>query len=68
MAIAIVVNGERREVPEGTTLRELVELFELAHAHVAVELNRRIVQRTRQHDTKLAAGDEIELVTLVGGG
>jgi thiamine biosynthesis protein ThiS len=34
---------------------------------VAVELNRRLV-RAEKYDTKLRAGDELEIVTFVGGG
>jgi len=34
---------------------------------VAVELNRRLV-RAEKYDTKLKAGDEVEIVTFVGGG
>ena len=68
MAVTILLNGEPREVPEGTSLRGLIELLELRHEQVAIEVNRRIVRREQRGDTRLAPGDEVELVTLVGGG
>jgi len=34
---------------------------------VAIELNRRLV-RSEKYDTALSPGDEIEIVTFVGGG
>ena len=61
------VNGEERELPDGTTIRALVEQFQLTPEKVAIELNRRLV-RTDKYDTSLRDGDEVEIVTFVGGG
>jgi sulfur carrier protein len=61
------VNGEERELPEGTTIRALVEQFQLTPEKVAIELNRRLV-RADKYDTSLQDGDEVEIVTFVGGG
>jgi thiamine biosynthesis protein ThiS len=66
--VAIEVNGEPREVPDGTTVAGLVERLELPPETVAVELNRRLVTRSERARTVLGAGDRVELVTLVGGG
>jgi len=66
--IAIRVNGAAREVPEGTTVAGLVELLELVPAQVAVERNGALVRRADHAATSLAAGDVLEIVTLVGGG
>ncbi len=66
--ITIHLNGETREVPEGLTLAGLVEWLELPPDRVAVERNREIVPRARWADTLLQAGDELEVVHLVGGG
>jgi thiamine biosynthesis protein ThiS len=35
---------------------------------VAVERNARLVRKQERESTLLAAGDQIEIVTLVGGG
>jgi sulfur carrier protein len=61
------VNGDEKDVPEGTTLRALVAQFNLTPEKVAIELNRRLV-RSEKYDTPLKNGDEVEIVTFVGGG
>jgi len=64
----IELNGEAREVAEGTTVAELVAGLGLRPEVVAVELNRGLVRRDRRGDVRLAPGDRVEVVTLVGGG
>lgn len=63
----IRVNGDEREVPDGQTLRALVESHNLKPEKVAIELNRRLA-RAEKYDLPLKEGDEIEIVTFVGGG
>ena len=64
----ITVNGQPREVPDGTTVARLLAMLPTAGGPVAVEVNREIVPRSLHADRALAEGDEIEIVTLVGGG
>ncbi|MBM4107667.1 MAG: sulfur carrier protein ThiS [Phycisphaerae bacterium] len=64
----VIVNGKAEQVPEGTTLRELIERVGLARAACAAEVNTRLVPRREHESTPLAGGDRVELVTLVGGG
>ena len=61
------INGQDREVADQLTLRALVMQFNLIPEKVAIELNRRLM-RSDKYDTILKAGDEIEIVTFVGGG
>jgi len=64
----IELNGERRAIRSGATVRDLVEVeLRIAAERVAVELNRALLPRT-QWDRVLAGGDRIEIVTFVGGG
>lgn len=63
----VKVNGQEQELAEGTTLRQLVESFNLIPEKVALELNRRLARREK-YDLPLKAGDEVEIVTFVGGG
>lgn len=65
--INIKVNGDDREVTDGTTIRALVEQFNLQVEKVAIELNRRLARADR-YDQPLKTGDEVEIVTFVGGG
>jgi sulfur carrier protein len=64
----IIVNGHPREVADGLTLAALLAQLEITVRHVAVEVNRQLVPRGRHQDYRLAAGDRLEVVTLVGGG
>jgi thiamine biosynthesis protein ThiS len=65
--MTIKVNGDDREIPAGETIAALVAHYNLTPDKVAVELNRRLV-RTEKYDTALNEGDEVEIVTFVGGG
>lgn len=62
------VNGEAREVPEGTTVAGLLETLELRAARVAVEVNTQVVKKAEYGERKLSPGDEVEIVAFVGGG
>jgi thiamine biosynthesis protein ThiS len=62
------VNGEERDVAEGTTVAGLLDLFELSRQRVAVEKNGRIVTRADYERTEMVEGDRIEIVQFVGGG
>lgn len=64
----IQVNGERREVPEGTTVGDLLEGLELDPRAVVVERNREILRGDDRDQRGLEPGDEIEIVQFVGGG
>ena len=68
MQIAIMLNGERRETPEGTTVQALVAALELKKGRVAVERNREIVPMSAWGEVILMEGDQLEIVHFVGGG
>jgi len=63
----IKVNGRDYELPDDGDIHALLTAHKLVPDQVAVELNRRIV-RAAKYDTKLKTGDEVEIVTFVGGG
>lgn len=65
--MTITVNGEPRDLPEGETVRALVARYNLTPEKVAIELNRRLL-KSEKYDTPLNQGDEVEIVTFVGGG
>lgn len=64
----VIVNGQERELAESTTVAGLVAELGLDPRTLAVELNLDLVPRAKHQDTELAAGDRLEIVTLVGGG
>jgi sulfur carrier protein len=64
----ICLNGQPRDIEGPTTVAGLVESLGLKARFVAVERNRQLVPRAEHAATPVEDGDEIELVTLVGGG
>jgi len=66
--VIITLNGERREVPDELTVAALLKHLGVKPEFVAVEVNRDLVRRTRHDETRIAPGDALEVVTLVGGG
>ena len=65
--MVVRVNGETRELPEGETVLALIARYQLTPDKVAIELNRRLL-RAERYATALTEGDEVEIVTFVGGG
>jgi thiamine biosynthesis protein ThiS len=67
--VAIVVNGEPREIPAGSTVASLLASLELDPRLVVVERNREILRdRDSFGHVELATNDAIEIVHFVGGG
>ncbi len=64
----IQLNGEPREVADGTTLGELLTALEMSQQRIAVEINLNIIPRSLHAETQLQEGDKVELVRAIGGG
>lgn len=64
----VVVNGQACALPEGFRLGQLLGQLDMPRERIAVERNRAIVPRHSYDHCELADGDEIEVVTIVGGG
>ena len=64
----VQVNGEDKDLTEGTLLSELVAQLDLPVQRIAVELNRSVIRRREWDKTVLQDGDRIEIVHFVGGG
>lgn len=63
----VTVNGEAREIPVGSTVRDLLDAIGVKGT-AAVERNLELVPRARHATEALADGDALEVVRLVGGG
>jgi thiamine biosynthesis protein ThiS len=66
--LQVYVNGESKELTEGTLLSELLTQLDLPVQRIAVEHNRRVVRRADWGTVALREGDRIEIVHFVGGG
>jgi len=66
--LQIRLNGEPRKLDEGIPISVLLDELGLDRDRVAVELNQRILKRSEFDDVSVDDGDEVEVVTFVGGG
>lgn len=64
----IIYNGEPRDVPDDLTVAQFVATLQIPTRAIAVELNLEVVPRAKHAQQRLAPGDRVEVVTLVGGG
>ena len=68
MSLAITVNGEGRDAPQGATVADLLRDLNLLAGRVAVERNLEILPRPQWPNTAIQPGDRYEIVHFVGGG
>jgi len=66
--VSIEFNGQKTNVPSGTTIAELLATAGVRTKLVAVEVNMEIVPRDQHACHRVTEGDVVEAVTLVGGG
>jgi len=64
----IVLNGDRREVPDDLTLAVLLETLDLSGRRFAVEINEELIPRSEHAGYTLQADDRVEIVQAIGGG
>ena len=68
MSVQVRLNGEPRELPDGTTLDAAVAALTTAPEGIAAAVNGDVVPRSSWTATPLRAGDQVEVVTAVQGG
>lgn len=65
----ITVTGKTKEVPDGTTLKELIALEKVASPdYVTVTVNEAFIAKADESATVLAPGDTVEFLYFMGGG
>ena len=67
-AVKILINGEPAEIEQSLSVAQLLELRQFTQKHLAVELNGEVVPRAQHAETLVHDGDQLEVVSLVGGG
>lgn len=63
----LLVNGEEADVPDGTTVEELVNQLGFPEKGIAVAVDWEVLPRSSWH-TPLTDGARVEVVTAVQGG
>ncbi|SEF47585.1 sulfur carrier protein [Thermomonospora echinospora] len=64
----VTVNGQSRELPEGTTVAAVVATVTEATTGVAVAINDEVVSRGSWAGTAVRDQDRVEVLTAVQGG
>ena len=66
--IKIIVNGKQMTVNLKYSLKNLIDNLKLPIKKIAIELNRKIVDKKEISKIFLKSGDKIEIVHFIGGG
>jgi sulfur carrier protein len=66
--VDVVINGEPHQLAEQISLATAVSIITNAATGVAAAVNGDVVRRRAWESTRLAPGDQIEVVTAVQGG
>ncbi|MGH9682924.1 MAG: sulfur carrier protein ThiS [Candidatus Acidiferrales bacterium] len=66
--MTVTINGQRREIPDGLSVRALLEHLSMAGNRVAIERNMTILTRADWNSTQVQPNDSFEIVQFVGGG
>lgn len=65
----LIVNGEQHELPDNIqSVQDMLVHFKLQDRIAIVELNKKVLEKEKHHDTPIADGDRVEIVHFVGGG
>jgi len=68
-AMELIINGDLRRLSDtAQTVESLLAELGMAGTPCAVEVNKQVVPKRQHAAHTLVAGDEVEIVTLVGGG
>ena len=66
--IKIKVNGKKIISQENETVDKLVKRLKLPINKIAIELNKKILDKNRLNKVKINKNDKIEIVHFIGGG
>ena len=66
--IKITVNGKQMQVITKYSLKSLITKLNMPLNKIAIELNKKIIDKKRISKIKLKKGDKIEIVHFIGGG
>ena len=64
----ITLNGQAKELESQSSLFDLIQQFAPENQRIIAEVNGEIVKNPNWNDIQIKDGDEIELVSFVGGG
>ena len=66
--IKIYINGKKTLVERGIKLSKLIKDLKIPIKKVAIEINRKIVNKKQKNILNIKKDDRIEIVHFIGGG
>ena len=66
--IKITVNGKQMQIIPKFTLKSLITKLKIPLNKIAIELNKKIIDKRKISKIQLKKGDKIEIVHFIGGG
>ena len=66
--IKITVNGKQMQVITKFSVKKLITKLKMPINKIAIELNKKIIDKNRISKIRLKKGDKIEIVHFIGGG
>ena len=66
--IKITVNGKQMQIIPKFTLKSLIIKLKMPLNKIAIELNKKIIDKRKISKIQLKKGDKIEIVHFIGGG
>ncbi len=66
--IKITVNGKQIQVIHNFSMKSLITNLKIPLNKIAIELNKKIIDKKRISKIYLQKGDKIEIVHFIGGG
>ncbi len=66
--IKITVNGKQMQIIPKFSMKSLITKLKMPLNKIAIELNKKIIDKKRISNIKLKKGDKIEIVHFIGGG
>ena len=66
--IKITVNGKQMQIIPKFSLKSLIAKLKMPLNKIAIELNKKIIDKRKSAKIQLKKGDKIEIVHFIGGG
>ena len=66
--IKINLNGKVISIPTNTTVSKVIKNIKVQTNKIAIELNRKIIDKKRINKLHLKNNDKLEIVHFIGGG
>lgn len=66
--ITLKMNGEPFTCQQNLSVQDILDYLHLNKEHIIIEHNQEIIEYQKINQIILKQGDELELITIVGGG